>query len=102
MDSLIEGLKTWLAANMSPWDIFGLVGQTMFMMRFIVQWVSSERAKKVVVPEAFWYLSAAGGAMVLIYAIHLQKIVFILGQFALPIYLRNIYMIWKNKKAAHA
>ena len=94
----MQDIHTWLAANITPWDLFGLFGQSMFMMRFFFQWIHSERAKKVVVPNIFWYFSAAGGLMVLIYAIHLHKLVFILGQVALPIYLRNIYLIWKNKK----
>lgn len=98
----MQELSAWLSANLSPWDLFGLAGQTMFMMRFIVQWIATERAGKVTVPDAFWYLSALGGAMVLVYAIHLHKIVFILGQMALPIYMRNIFLLWRNKDTSHA
>ena len=94
----MQVLLQWLNANLSPWDIFGLFGQSMFMLRFFYQWIHSERAGKVVVPDIFWYFSLIGGTMVLIYAIHLQKIVFILSQAALPIYARNIYFIWRNKK----
>jgi len=94
----MQEFRAWLAANLSAWDLVGLFGQSLFMMRFFYQWIYSERAKKVVVPEIFWYFSAGGGLIVLIYAIHLHKIVFILSQAALPIYLRNIYLIWKNKK----
>ncbi|HUY68796.1 MAG TPA: lipid-A-disaccharide synthase N-terminal domain-containing protein [Alphaproteobacteria bacterium] len=98
----MQEIGTWLQANLGPWDLFGLFGQSMFMARFIYQWIQSERAKKVVVPELFWYLSVIGGSFVLIYAIHLHKIVFILSQAALPIYMRNIWFIWRGKRVPHA
>ncbi|MBL8419168.1 MAG: lipid-A-disaccharide synthase N-terminal domain-containing protein, partial [Dechloromonas sp.] len=39
------------------WIIIGFGGQALFMMRFVVQWWSSEKEKRVVVPVAFWYFS---------------------------------------------
>ena len=39
------------------WIAIGFGGQGLFMMRFVVQWWSSEKAKQVVVPVAFWYFS---------------------------------------------
>ncbi len=87
---------------MRPWDVFGMLGQTMFMMRFIYQWIASERAKKSVMPDAFWYFSLAGGLMVLVYVIHLQSIPLILGQGSgLLVYSRNIYFIHKHKRIAN-
>ena len=44
------------------WLVIGFAGQGLFSMRFIVQWLKSEREKKSVVPLAFWYFSLAGGA----------------------------------------
>ena len=38
------------------WLIIGLIGQVMFSMRFILQWIASERHKKSVIPISFWYL----------------------------------------------
>jgi len=44
------------------WLGIGFFGQLLFSMRFLYQWIQSERARRSIVPEAFWYLSAAGGA----------------------------------------
>ena len=37
------------------WIMVGLTGQLLFTGRFLVQWVSSEREKRSVIPVAFWY-----------------------------------------------
>jgi len=76
------------------WVLFGFVGQTLFSIRFVVQWIASERIKRSIIPQAFWYFSLAGGATLLAYAIHKQDPVFIAGQgFGLIVYLRNLYLI---------
>lgn len=81
------------------WLTVGFLAQSMFSMRFIIQWIASEKAKQSIVPEAFWYFSFIGGFMLFIYALHRMDPVFILGQgTGLFIYSRNIYLIWKNKK----
>jgi lipid-A-disaccharide synthase-like uncharacterized protein len=81
------------------WLVLGFIGQAMFTMRFVVQWIASEKKKESVIPVSFWYLSLAGGLIVLFYAIHRMDPVFILAY--LPgnfIYLRNLYFIYKRKK----
>jgi lipid-A-disaccharide synthase-like uncharacterized protein len=71
----------------------GFLGQAFFFSRFLVQWLASEKAKRSVIPMAFWYLSLAGGSILLIYAIHVGDPVFILGQSTGAfIYLRNVYL----------
>jgi lipid-A-disaccharide synthase-like uncharacterized protein len=81
------------------WVSFGLLAQAMFAMRFILQLIASERVKRSIVPEAFWYFSFAGGAGLLLYAIHKVDPVFMLGQaLGLGIYARNIYFIWLHKR----
>jgi len=83
------------------WIAIGFVGQALFSMRFIYQWFHSEKAKRSVIPEAFWYFSVAGGVTLLAYAIHRQDPVFIVGQGAgLLIYARNIYFIQRDKRRA--
>ena len=63
------------------------------------QWIASERARRSVVPVAFWTFSLAGGALLLIYALHRRDPVFIIGQAAgLLIYTRNIMLIAGEKK----
>ena len=84
--------KTWLAV--------GFLAQLMFSMRFIVQWIASERARRSIVPETFWYFSVVGGAMLFAYAIYRLDPVFILGQgMGLVIYGRNIYFIRTHHKS---
>ncbi|MGP3778906.1 lipid-A-disaccharide synthase N-terminal domain-containing protein [Halanaerobium saccharolyticum] len=82
------------------WIIIGFVGQAMFTLRFVIQWIASEKAKKSIVPNAFWYFSIAGSLTLLVYAIHRRDPVFIVGQSTGSfIYLRNLYLIKKNRKS---
>ena len=98
-----ERLAGWWAQTSSQelaWLGVGLVAQFMFSLRFVVQWLASERARASVVPEVFWYFSLAGGLMLLVYAIYRVDPVFILGQAGgVAIYSRNIYLIWSGKRA---
>ena len=72
-------------------------------MRFVVQWLQSERMRKSIVPTAFWYFSIAGGVVLLSYAIHMKDPVFITGQAAgVFIYLRNLWFIVRERKDAPA
>lgn len=83
------------------WLIVGFFGQILFFMRFLVQWIASERAGKSVIPDLFWYFSISGGSILFFYAIYRQDPVFMMGQsLGLLIYLRNIYFIKKEKNAA--
>jgi lipid-A-disaccharide synthase-like uncharacterized protein len=76
------------------WVMFGLLGQLMFTGRFLVQWIASERARRSVVPVAFWWFSIVGGLMLLAYAIYRRDPVFILGQaLGVIIYSRNLWLI---------
>lgn len=80
------------------WLSLGFSAQAMFMMRFVIQWLASEKARCSVVPEAFWYWSLAGGFMLFVYAIYRMDPVFILGQgTGLFIYARNIYFIRRTR-----
>ncbi len=81
------------------WLMIGLIGQTLFMMRFIVQWIHSERHQKSLIPVSFWYFSLIGGLTVLAYGFHKAEPVIILGQ--LPgtiVYARNLVLINRSKK----
>jgi len=84
--SLLTPQNLWLA--------IGFAAQAIFASRFVVQWIASERARASVMPVAFWYLSVAGGLMLLAYALYRRDPVFILGQsLGLVVYLRNLYLI---------
>ncbi|MTH36063.1 hypothetical protein GL279_15785 [Paracoccus limosus] len=83
------------------WIIIGFIGQFFFTSRFLVQWIASERQKRSVVPNAFWFLSIAGGATLLAYAIWRRDPVFIAGQaLGLVVYLRNLMLIRQRPEVA--
>ncbi|CAG0975690.1 lipid-A-disaccharide synthase N-terminal domain-containing protein [Geobacter sp.] len=85
------------------WLVVGFLGQALFTMRFVVQWLQSERMRRSVVPEAFWYFSIFGGLTLLTYSIHRRDPVFIVGQASgLFIYLRNLYFILRERKKLKA
>jgi lipid-A-disaccharide synthase-like uncharacterized protein len=81
--------------------LIGYAGQALFTMRFVVQWIASERAKKSVIPIAFWFFSIGGGVLLFGYALYIRDPVFILGQgFGLVVYLRNLHFVFREKRVA--
>ena len=60
------------------WVLLGFVAQAFFTMRFLVQWLASEKAGKSVIPLAFWWFSIGGGLLLLVYALYRRDPVFIL------------------------
>lgn len=99
--SLIEWFKVVFIDQFNAWVLLGFVAQACFTMRFVVQWIASERVKRSVVPVAFWFFSLFGGSLLLIYAIQRQDPVFIAGQgMGLIIYIRNLWLIANERKAA--
>ena len=83
------------------WVLLGYAGQSLFSMRFIVQWVASERVGRSVIPVAFWFFSIGGGMLLFVYALYIRDPVFILGQgFGLFVYLRNLYFVFRERKGA--
>ncbi len=101
----MAGFGAWLhtvfVEQMSGWVILGFVAQACFSMRFIIQWIASERAKRSVIPVAFWFFSLLGGGLLFVYAIHRQDPVFIAGQgMGLIIYMRNIWLIARERRSS--
>src|SRR5882757_7583848 len=85
------------------WVLLGYVAQIMFTMRFLVQWIASERAGKMVMPIAFWFFSIGGGILLLLYALYIRDPVFILGQgFGVFVYARNLYFELRDLRKAGA
>lgn len=81
------------------WLVIGFAGQGLFAMRFILQWIASEKQRASVIPVAFWYFSIFGSLILFAYAIHKRDPVFMLGQgLGIFIYARNLYFIYNNKK----
>ncbi len=84
----------------SIWILVGFLGQALFSARFVVQWIASERARRSIVPSAFWLFSVGGGVILLVYAIYRRDPVFIAGQAAgLVIFARNIMLIVRESRA---
>lgn len=105
MANLFVQFAGWLhdvfVKQLDFWVILGFVAQGLFTMRFVVQWLASERAKASVIPVAFWIFSLGGGFLLLVYSIARQDPVFIAGQgLGLLIYIRNLMLIRKSTKRA--
>ena len=83
---------------MNKWLILGFAGQIIFGLRFVIQWICSERRGESYVPLVFWYISVVGGIILLAYSIYKKDPVFITGQATgLIVYLRNLRLIYKKK-----
>lgn len=81
------------------WVAIGIFGQLLFSMRFILQWLASEKARRSVVPEVFWWFSIGGGLILFAYALHRRDPVFILGQsLGIFIYARNLWLVYAEKR----
>lgn len=86
-----------------PWKIVGLTGSLVFGLRFLIQWIASERARKSVIPFGFWECSAIGSLLMLSYfAIYQRDSVGVLSTaMPLPIYLRNLYFRYTHRAPQH-
>ena len=97
----MQQIEEWLASHDTTdvvWLAIGFIAQATFMMRFIVQWIASEKAGRSVIPLAFWFFSLGGGGLLLIYALYRADPVFILGQgLGMFIYARNLMLIRKEQ-----
>lgn len=76
------------------WVAIGFFGQGLFFMRWVVQWLASERSAESKMPVAFWYMSLIGGLITLAYAVYRKDPVFIAGQsVGAIVYVRNLMLI---------
>src|ERR1700758_3748344 len=99
MADLINYLHDVFVTRFDAWVLLGFVAQAFFTMRFVVQWIASERARASVIPVAFWFFSIGGGALLLVYALYRRDPVFIAGQaLGLVVYLRNLYFIAMHRR----
>jgi len=83
--------------------VLGFIGNATFSMRFLVQWLASERQGESVIPVSFWYWSIAGSVIMCFYFIFRRDPVGILAY--LPnslIYIRNLMLIRKRQFAPTA
>jgi lipid-A-disaccharide synthase-like uncharacterized protein len=82
----------------TPWKIVGWTGSAVFSIRFFLQWIASERAKKSIIPIGFWECSLLGSLLALSYfAIYRRDSVgVIMTMVPLPLYVRNLYLKWRE------
>jgi lipid-A-disaccharide synthase-like uncharacterized protein len=99
---MIDALIAWFHDRSTTeivWIGIGFFAQALFMMRFVVQWIASERVRRSIVPETFWYFSIGGGVLLLAYSIYRVDPVYMFGQgLGLIIYFRNLYFVWTHKR----
>lgn len=77
----------------------GFLAQLFFSARILVQWVLSERARRVVSPTIFWVLSLAGSFLLCAYGWLRDDFSIVLGQFiSYYVYLWNLNEkgVWKR------
>ena len=85
------------------WTSFGFIGAGIFGIRFVVQWISSERQGHSVIPIAFWYCSLIGALISVLYAVHQQAWPLVLQTaLPMPIYGRNLYLVYRDRRKAAA
>ena len=99
LQPLLGSVVPWLYSESLFWTVFGLIGNFLFSLRFVVQWLHSEKKKELVVPDIFWHFSLWGSVITLIYAFHVDKLPVILGYFFLPIlYARSLVLLSHGKR----
>ena len=89
----------FLGIDWHAWKVVGWLGNAAFFSRFMVQWYASEKQKRVVVPQAFWWLSLVGSFLLLCYALFYRKDSVFIFAYAftwLP-YIRNLVLHRKHK-----
>lgn len=92
-------LQNVFLIQLNWWVLLGYAGQSLFSLRFIVQWVASERVGRSVIPVAFWFFSIGGGTLLFVYALYIRDPVFILGQgMGVFVYLRNLYFVYRERR----
>jgi len=80
--------------------VLGLIGNATFSMRFLVQWLASERQGESVIPVSFWYWSIGGSIIMFLYFLFRRDPVGVIAY--LPnsiIYIRNLMLIRKRRLA---
>lgn len=78
----------------SGWLLVGALGQAVFLLRFVYQWLYSERQGESVLPLGFWVVSFVGSVVILAYALQRHDVVLLLGNvFGTVVYARNIVLL---------
>ncbi|MBM4043850.1 MAG: hypothetical protein FJ279_01940 [Planctomycetes bacterium] len=82
------------------WLVIGFAGEGCMALRFLVQWIASERRKTSYVPVSFWFISIAGGALLFAYGVYREDPVWIVGQTTgIIVYVRNLILLSRRAQA---
>lgn len=85
-----EAIPFWLLT-------LGIVSQIVFTLRFVFQWLYSEKQKESSLPFGFWALSLVGSLLILTYAIFRKDPVLLVGHMlGATIYVRNLILLKKQ------
>ena len=78
--------------NDSPWIwVVGGIAQLLFSSRILLQWIKTERARKVVSPTLFWKFSLAASFLLFVYGWLRDDFPIMLGQvISYFVYIRNL------------
>src|SRR6201984_3688471 len=94
----VLGTFSFLMIEMNTWKVIGLSGSLIFGVRFLLQWIATERAGKSIIPVGFWECSLLGSALALSYFIFYRhdSVGVIMTLAPLPLYIRNLYLKWRE------
>ena len=81
--------------DIPDWLLYlGIISQIIFTLRFVYQWIYSERKKESSLPLGFWMLSLLGASLIFLYAIFRKDPILIAGHtFGIITYVRNIMLL---------
>src|SRR2546423_14925923 len=83
--------------------IIGLIGNATFSMRFLVQWLASERRGESVIPVQFWYWSIGGSLINFLFFFFLGGPGGVVAYFTQSvIFLTDLMQISEHKDASYA
>ncbi len=80
------------------WELVGLLGEGLFFLRLLAQWLASEKVKKPVIPVVYWYMSLAGTLVLIAYAMHIGSFAVLLPQVVgVFLYLRGLQLEYLSR-----
>jgi lipid-A-disaccharide synthase-like uncharacterized protein len=84
----------------NPIIVIGAIGQLLLNVRFIYQWIYSEKQKDSMLPLGFWIISTTASVMILAYATYRVDPVLLVAQgMGIFVYIRNIFISSRPPKA---
>ena len=91
-------MNEWLSYNSFVY-VIGFTAQLLFSARLLLQWIQSEKVKKVLTPRLFWQLSLIASFLLFVYGWIRDDFAIMLGQsMTYFIYIRNMQLQGSWKK----